>query len=154
MRRRDLLLTALVIPLLSVTSQRPLAAGPQPARGTFRIGVLANLDTPDMEGLRQGLREHGYIDGSNVTVEWRWSQGRSERLPALATELVRAQPDIIVAVSTLAVTAAKDATSTIRSLVGWSGESGYSENCEFPNLTPNSRFAFLDDVSVCASILT
>src|ERR687893_2772874 len=113
MRRRALLFTALIIPLLSVPGQRLLAADPQPARGTFRIGVLANLDMPDMEGLRQGLREHGYIDGSNVTVEWRWSQGRSERLPALATELVKAQPDIIVAVSTLAVTAAKDATSTI-----------------------------------------
>jgi putative ABC transport system substrate-binding protein len=113
MRRRDLLFTALVIPLLSVPGQRLLAADPRPARGTFRIGVLANLDTPDMDGLRQGLREHGYIDGSNVTVEWRWSQGRGERLPALATELVSTQPDIIVAVSTLAVTAAKEATSTI-----------------------------------------
>lgn len=91
----------------------PLPAHSQATSKTFRIGVLANLDTPDMEGLRQGLREHGYIDGSNVTVEWRWSQGRFERLPALATELVQFKPDVIVAVSTLAVTAAKDATSTI-----------------------------------------
>ena len=120
MRRRDLLRSMLAIPLLSAPDQRLLAAAPQPAHGTFRIGVVANLDTPDMEGLRQGLREHGYIDGSNVTVVWRWSQGRSERLPALAAELVAAQPDIIVAVSTLAVTAAEDATSTIPIVIGCS----------------------------------
>jgi putative ABC transport system substrate-binding protein len=61
----------------------------------------------------EGLREQGYIDGSNVTVEWRWSQGNTERLPALARELVAVQPDIIVASSTPAVRAAKEATSTI-----------------------------------------
>ena len=115
MRRRDFLLTTLVMPLLTTRApaQAPLVTDTQRAGKTFRIGVLANLDTPDMEGLRQGLREHGYIDGSNATVEWRWSQGKSERLPALATELVGVQPDIIVAVSTQAVRAAKEATSTI-----------------------------------------
>src|ERR671910_90981 len=82
-----------------------LPASAQPSGKAFRIGVLANLDTPDMEGLRQGLREQGYIDGSNVTVEWRWSEGKSERLPALATELVAEKPDVIVAVSTQAVRA-------------------------------------------------
>ena len=115
MRRRDLLLTSLFFPLLpsSVPAQAPSVPANRPAGKPFRIGVLANLDTPDMEGLRQGLREYGYIDGSNVTVDWRWSQGKSERLPAFAVELIGLEPDVIVAVSTLAVTAAKNATSSI-----------------------------------------
>jgi putative ABC transport system substrate-binding protein len=115
MRRRDLLLTALFVPIPStpVPAQMPSAARGEAAGRTVRIGVLANLDTPDMEGLRQGLREHGYIDGGNAFVEWRWSQGKSERLPALASELVGAKPDVLVAVSTQAVRAAKEATSTI-----------------------------------------
>jgi putative tryptophan/tyrosine transport system substrate-binding protein len=114
MRRRDVLLTPLILPFLATPApaQAPRTDDGRSSRA-FRIGVLANLDTPDMEGLRQGLREQGYIDGSNVTVEWRWSEGKSERLPALATELVAEKPDVIVAVSTQAVRAAKEATRTI-----------------------------------------
>jgi putative tryptophan/tyrosine transport system substrate-binding protein len=80
----------------------------------LRIGILGNnSNTPDWEGLRQGLRELGYVDGRNVTMEWRWSEGKTERLPALAIELVELKVDIIVASSTQAIRAAKDATSTI-----------------------------------------
>src|SRR5919107_1953697 len=89
------------------------AADAQQAGKPFRIAVLANFDTPDMEGLRQGLREQGYEDGANARVEWRWSEGKAERLPALATELIGLTPDVIVASGTQAVRAAKEATSTI-----------------------------------------
>ena len=79
----------------------------------FRIGILGNEDTPPWQGLRQGLRDAGYVDGQNVTLEWRWSDGRPERFPELARALVESKVDVIVASSTQAVRAAKDATSTI-----------------------------------------
>jgi putative ABC transport system substrate-binding protein len=78
-----------------------------------RIGVLGNEDTPPWEGFRQGMRELGYVDSRNVTMEWRWSEGKTERLPALAIELVQLKVDIIVASGTQAIRAAKQATSTI-----------------------------------------
>jgi putative tryptophan/tyrosine transport system substrate-binding protein len=95
-----------------------LLAGPrlnaaQPAARRARIGVLANEDTPPWQGFRQGLRELGYIDGGNATVEWRWSDGRPERLAALAIELAGLEVEVIVASGTQAVRAAKQATVTI-----------------------------------------
>ncbi|MCC2653111.1 MAG: transporter substrate-binding protein [Microvirga sp.] len=78
-----------------------------------RIGVLGNEDTPPWEGFRQGMRDLGYVDNRNVTMEWRWSGGKTDRLPALAIELVQAKVDVIVVSSTQATRAAKQATSTI-----------------------------------------
>lgn len=62
------------------------------------------------EGFRQGLREHGYVEGQNITVEWRSAEGRTERANALAAELVRLKVGVIVAEFTPAVQAAKNAT--------------------------------------------
>jgi len=90
----------------------PLTGRSQPAR-TYRIGVLGNEDGPSWEALRQGLRDLGYVDGRNVTMEWRWSEGRTDRLPALAIELVNQNVDIIVTSSTQTTRAAKQATATI-----------------------------------------
>ena len=78
-----------------------------------RIGILGNEDTQPWQGFRQGLRDLGYVDGRSVTIVSRWSEGKTERLPALATELVQLNPDVIVASSTQAVRAAKQATTTI-----------------------------------------
>ena len=78
-----------------------------------RIGVLGNEDTPPWERFRQGMRDLGYVDNRNVTMEWRWSGGKTDRLPALAIELVQAKVDVIVVSSTQATRAAKQATSTI-----------------------------------------
>ena len=61
----------------------------------------------------QGLRELGYIDGHNITIDYRWAAGNVDRLPALAEELVRLKVDIILARSTPVVQAAKNATTTI-----------------------------------------
>jgi putative tryptophan/tyrosine transport system substrate-binding protein len=85
----------------------------QPAAKTHRIGVLGNENTPPWEGLRQGLRELGYLEGRNVAMDWRWSGGNPERLPVLAKELVALGPDVIVASGTQAIRAAKEATTTI-----------------------------------------
>ena len=111
-----------------------------------RIGILGNLDTPDWEGLRQGLKELGYVDGRNVTMEWRWSEGRTDRLPALAIELVQLKVDVIVAPGTQAIGAAKQATSTIPIVMATSAypdKIGFVESLARPggNVTGLSNFA-------------
>jgi putative ABC transport system substrate-binding protein len=62
---------------------------------------------------RQGMMEHGYVDGQNVILEQRWAEGRSERFPELVSELIGLKADVIVAVSLPAAFAAKNATSTL-----------------------------------------
>lgn len=84
----------------------------QPAKGP-RIGVLANSESAAWNAFRQGLRELGYFDGRNVTMEWRWAEGKADRYPALAIELVQLKVDLIVTSSTPATLAAKQATSSI-----------------------------------------
>jgi putative ABC transport system substrate-binding protein len=79
-----------------------------------RIGILGNeVGGPPWEAFRQGMRDLGYVDGRNVTMDSRWSEGRTDRLPALALELVQVNVDVIVASGTQAIRAAKEATSTI-----------------------------------------
>ena len=84
----------------------------QPAKAA-RIGILGNTDAPAWEGFRRGLRDLGYVDGPNVTLEWRWADGKADRYPALAIELVELKVDVIVTSSTQATLAAKQATSSI-----------------------------------------
>ena len=79
----------------------------------YRIGVLGGNDGAPWQAFARGLRELGYVEGRNVTLEWRFSEGRTDRFPALADELVQSKMDIIVAGGTQAVRAAKEATSTI-----------------------------------------
>src|SRR5215475_15410410 len=67
----------------------------------------------NLEAFRQGLRELGYIEGKNIIIEYRYSDGRNERMPALAEELVRLKVDIIVADSYLAAGNAKKVSATI-----------------------------------------
>ena len=68
---------------------------------------------PRVERFREGMQELGYIEGKNIVIEYRFADGRLERLPALAEELVRLKLEIIVADTTLTARAAKKATSTI-----------------------------------------
>ena len=92
----------------------PLVADAQPAGKVPRIGILRPGSPPDplLDAFRQGLRELGYDEGRNVSIEYRWAEGRDERLPDLAADLVRLPVDVIVA-GVGAVEAAKHATSTI-----------------------------------------
>ena len=71
-----------------------------------------------IDGLRQGLREHGYVEGQNIAIEYRFSEDRNDRLPALAAELVAMKVQLIVASGTPASFAARDATSTIPIVMG------------------------------------
>ena len=95
----------------------PRLAGAQQAKGMRRIGWLSPASAaeglPNLEALRAGLRELGYVEGRNVTIEARWADGRSERLPQLAAELVRLPVDVLCTAGSPASGAAKQATSTI-----------------------------------------
>ena len=95
----------------------PLAADAQQAGKVPRIGFLGSTSPSDMsahlDAFRQGLRELGWVEGQNIVIDYRYAEGRFDRLPDLAAELVRLKVDIIVAQGTAAATAAKNATETI-----------------------------------------
>src|SRR5258708_29112348 len=88
------------------------AARAQPATKIQRIGVLLlpPLDTPGIEAylaaFRQGLREHGLVDGKNLIIEYRSADGQPERLPALANELARLKVEVIAVASSQGARAA------------------------------------------------
>jgi ABC-type uncharacterized transport system substrate-binding protein len=96
-------------------------AGPLPARAqeagkVHRIGFLWDSPTvfPEaMEALRQALRNLGYVEGRNLITEYRWAEGKPERMRELAEELVRLKVDVIIAPSSIYTAAAKRATATI-----------------------------------------
>src|SRR5215207_1006144 len=69
-----------------------------PGRGTARTPRIGFLAAGTNEDFLRGLREHGYEDGRNIHVEYRFSEGRHERLSELATELVDLQPDVLVTI--------------------------------------------------------
>ena len=88
----------------------------QPAK-VPRIGVLAATNPSffslRFEAFRQGLRELGYIDGKNISIERRYAEGKRDRFPRLAAELVELKVDVILTAGEFGVMAAKNATSTI-----------------------------------------
>ena len=83
----------------------------------YRLGILATLSptwhVESWRSFREGLRELGYVEGRNLVVEFRSAEGRAERMPALATELVTLNVDVIFAFTTAAALAARNATTTI-----------------------------------------
>jgi ABC-type uncharacterized transport system substrate-binding protein len=111
MDRRRFLLTSLVCAFAS-----PHATGAQQAAKIARIGWLAGnrAASPHLpEAFRQGLRDLGYVESGNVVIEYRDAEGKFERLPALAAELVALKVDVIVAGGTPQALAAKQATRTV-----------------------------------------
>src|SRR5262245_28002062 len=106
-----LALGLILVPLAAVQAQQP---GKMP-----RVGYLSMLSHSDStvrplrDAFREGLREHGYIEGQTIMIEWRFADGSRERLPDLAAELVRLKVDLIFAETTPAARAATQATTTI-----------------------------------------
>src|SRR5215813_144928 len=105
------ILVAVVMLALGVTAEA------QQPKKVPRIGYLSATSGPTnagrFEAFRQGLRELGYVEGKNIFVEWRFAEGKLDRLPALAAELVRLKVDVIVTTGRIPTRAAKEATSTI-----------------------------------------
>ena len=101
-------LSALLFAFSSVEAQR---------KKLPRIGYLSPISSAGgaagIEAFREGLRAAGYLDGKNIIIEYRWADGKLDRLPALAAELVGLGVDVIVTSGTPPVLAAKNATSTI-----------------------------------------
>jgi putative ABC transport system substrate-binding protein len=106
----------------------PLVVEAQQSGKVSRIGILGNVPLTDPEGARlwgafmHGLRELGYEEGRNITIEFRSSDGQYERLPALAAELVRLKVDVIVAPAAQNVLAAEQATRTIPIVMTYFGD--------------------------------
>lgn len=92
----------------------PLAGEAQQTGKTWRIGYLAGSPRgPQIDAFVEGLRDLGYVEGKNLVLEMKLAQGRIERIPELAADLVRLDPHVIVAAANVAGLAAKKATSTI-----------------------------------------
>jgi putative ABC transport system substrate-binding protein len=93
----------------------PLAVKAQPTGKVSRIGFLGNARVTELVSnmFSTGLRERGWVEGQNFVWERRFSEGRNERFPGLAADLVQAKPDVIIAHGTAAAVAAKAATTTI-----------------------------------------
>ena len=111
MRRREF------ITALGGVAAWPLAARTQQAANLPTIGFVGS-DSPDpyadrLRAFRLGLKSTGFMEGQNVAVEYRWAEGRNDKLPALAADLVRRQVAVIVAPTTPSVLAAKAATKAI-----------------------------------------
>jgi putative ABC transport system substrate-binding protein len=107
-RRTIILIVILALGILMT----PLTAEAQPAK-IPRIGYLGDAPGPFAQAFRQGLRDLGYVEGENIAIEYRWTEGRDDRLPELAAELVRLPVDVLVTPGSRASRAAKQATSTI-----------------------------------------
>jgi len=103
----------------------PLTAEAQQTGTVFRLGVLSPASPSTFgyafEALRQGLRDLGYVEGQNLVITWRWAEGRYERLPALAADLVRLEVDCIVTHG-VASRVAKNATATIPIVMASGGD--------------------------------
>ena len=104
----------------------PLSASAQQPGKVYRIGMLetiaASLNAANLQAFRQELRALGYVEGQNLAIEYRSAEGKAERFPELAAELVRLQVDLVVTRGTPAAIAAKKATATMPIVMAASGD--------------------------------
>lgn len=143
MKRRNVLLALIAL-------CTPLRLTAQTAAKVYRIGYLdgglPSTSKANVEGLRQGLRDLGYMEGRNFVFDFRWGEGRNDRLAELASELVRANADVIVTAGEPAIRAAKQATSTTPIVMGAVGDpvgAGFAASLARPggNITGVSNLA-------------
>ncbi|MGE5306112.1 MAG: ABC transporter substrate-binding protein, partial [Alphaproteobacteria bacterium] len=114
----------------------------------WKIGVLVSTSPSSNrardEALRQGLRDLGYVEGQNIVMEYKYAEGKIDRLPQLARELIQQKPDVIVVGGTSVAVAAKNATRTIPIVVAGAGdlvEAGLIKSFMYPggNVTGVAR---------------
>jgi putative ABC transport system substrate-binding protein len=115
-------IVTLILSLLTV----PLTSQAQPAAKVPRLGLLipsaVSAVASRLEAFRHGLRDLGYIEGQNITLEYRFADGQADRLPALGAELVQLQVDVLVVDGTTALRAAQHATTTLPIIMAVSGD--------------------------------
>jgi putative tryptophan/tyrosine transport system substrate-binding protein len=112
--KRGIMLLALA---LSVFSSYHVAKAQQPAK-IPRIGYVSGTGDlpnpgPQVEAFRRGLRDLGYVEGKNIIVEYRYVEGKVDRIPSLVAELMQLKPDVFISGNLVAIRAAKQATKTI-----------------------------------------
>jgi putative ABC transport system substrate-binding protein len=141
----------LSIALAAIAIPWPLYSFAQPKDKVWRIGILvtrnrpASLELDPFGQFVRAMRELGYIEGKNLQVEFRWAEGKYERLPGLAAELVQLKVDVIVAAGGQDIEAAKKATSTIPIVMATSPDpvvSGFAKTLAHPggNITGLTNF--------------
>jgi len=148
--RRDLLIAlgagALAAPFASFAQQGKV----------WRIGFLSQRDRPDSldtdtcGAFPRGMRELGYVEGKNLVIEWRFADNKVERLPSMASELVRLKVDVIVAQGAPAISAAQKATTTIPIVIGSTADpvgSGFVKSLAHPGGNTTGLSTASGDVS-------
>jgi putative ABC transport system substrate-binding protein len=145
MRRREFIV------LLGSTAVWPAGAGAEPTDRVRHIGVV-NLGagrTPASDGLLEGMRDRGYTEGRNFVVDWRFAEGKLERLPELVTDLVRLKVDIILLTTAAVVPFAQQATTTIPIVMLYSVDpvgNGFIKSLARPGGNTTGLASALDDI--------
>jgi putative ABC transport system substrate-binding protein len=115
-------IVTLILSLLTA----PLTSKAQQAANVPRLGLLipgsSAAFAPRIEAFRHGLRDLGYVEGRNITIAYRFTEGQADRLPELVAELIRLQVDVLVTDGDVAIRAAKHATTTIPIVMAVSGD--------------------------------
>jgi putative ABC transport system substrate-binding protein len=130
----------LVIVIGASALAAPLASFAQKHDKVWRVGFLiarrlAPGDTNYYRAFLEGMRERGYVEGKNLVIEWRYADGKFERLPELAAELVQLKVDVIVTAGTAATSAAQKATTTVPIVMGTTNDaviSGFVKSLALP----------------------
>jgi putative ABC transport system substrate-binding protein len=101
-------------------------AAAQPSEKVPRVGFFGatarSHAVPDLDAFRQRLQQLGWVEGKNLVIEFRWAEGRPDRLPDLAAELVRLPVDVILVTTVAVAVAAKNATGTVPIVVATGGD--------------------------------
>src|SRR5262245_14509342 len=132
--------------LLANLSPAEAQQQPKVPRVGFLIASSPSATSARIEAFRQGLRELGYVEGKNIAIEYHYAEGKLDRIPDLAAELVRLKVDIIFSTGPQSTRAAKEATSTIPIVMGFDNDpvsNGFVASLAWPgrNITGLSTLA-------------
>src|SRR6185312_15276902 len=149
MRRREF-----IILIGAAAAAGSFAARAQPANKIARIGFLGSASaagsSQSVKALREGLKALGYVEGKNIIIEFRWAEGKYERLPELVADLIRLNVDLLVTHGTPGTQAAKRATTNIPIVMAISGDAvatGIVTNLGRPDANVTGSTFFLPELN-------